>query len=396
MKRAFTLVELLVVIAIIGILIALLLPAVQAAREAARRMQCTNHLKQISLAFQVFHDANKRFPNGFADPKWDGYRAQDGGYLYHTECYSALLSILPQIEQNALYDRVVGYCEDAASMANAGASQLLIPIQFVGDMQINGELTPFASKISPFLCPSDGNGNIVRNEPAHGSYHLSFGDFWDVEDYGAQRGMYHCGFAGGGRGNWTTIAMEDVFDGTSNTALLSEVCMSMNERDTSIKGGLAPVVRTSRPSDCAAWRGNSGQLANPSGGTVTPEGVKGWGWANAHGAATAVNFVLPPNSPSCASGNLRYVMGEYGGDFPVQQFRDPLISASSNHTGGVNVALVDGSVHFVSDTIDAGNPNFLPGEDQNWDRNWWEWRKESTYGIWGALGTIRGKESVSL
>ncbi len=96
-RRGFTLVELLVVIAIIGILIALLLPAVQAAREAARRSQCTDHLKQIGLALQNYHDANRSFPTmtvfgGGATPQ----------PAYH---HTWLTAILPFLEQQALYER---------------------------------------------------------------------------------------------------------------------------------------------------------------------------------------------------------------------------------------------------------------------------------------------------
>lgn len=107
-KRGFTLVELLVVIAIIGILIALLLPAVQAAREAARRSQCTNNLKQLGLALHNFHDVNNRLPASshdpiFLDPTYRDYRGERDKWSY-------LVLILPYIEQKALYDDLVQNC----------------------------------------------------------------------------------------------------------------------------------------------------------------------------------------------------------------------------------------------------------------------------------------------
>ena len=104
-KRGFTLVELLVVIAIIGILIGLLLPAVQAAREAARRMQCTNNLKQIGLALQNYHDTNGTFPPMRTSPSHDGMWAAWG-------CVSFYVPLYPFIEQSAsswrISDAVIG------------------------------------------------------------------------------------------------------------------------------------------------------------------------------------------------------------------------------------------------------------------------------------------------
>ena len=102
-RRGFTLVELLVVIAIIGILIALLLPAVQQAREAARRMECTNKLKQLALATHNFHDTYNRFPCAFKDPLFlkPGTTNNFGG---GRDRWSWLVTLLPQIEQTAVWD----------------------------------------------------------------------------------------------------------------------------------------------------------------------------------------------------------------------------------------------------------------------------------------------------
>ena len=107
-KRGFTLVELLVVIAIIGILIGLLLPAVQAAREAARRMQCTNNLKQIGLALQNYHDTNGTFPPMRTSPSKDGMWAAWG-------CVSFYVPLYPFMEQSARYQAVMAEGDESHS-----------------------------------------------------------------------------------------------------------------------------------------------------------------------------------------------------------------------------------------------------------------------------------------
>jgi len=101
-RRGFTLVELLVVIAIIGVLVALLLPAVQAAREAARRMSCSNNLKQIGLALHNYHDSFKRFPPAGINYGWCQSPANDGRKLFNS---NGLMMLLPFVEQNALYNQ---------------------------------------------------------------------------------------------------------------------------------------------------------------------------------------------------------------------------------------------------------------------------------------------------
>ena len=106
-KNAFTLVELLVVIAIIGILVGLLLPAVQAAREAARRMQCTNNLKQMGLALHNYHDANRRFPAGGNWKTPAGVVAGRGNRPLRGNGWAWTTAILPYIEQSSVYNQLV-------------------------------------------------------------------------------------------------------------------------------------------------------------------------------------------------------------------------------------------------------------------------------------------------
>ena len=128
-RRAFTLVELLVVIAIIGILIALLLPAVQAAREAARRSQCSNNLKQLGLALHNYHDTFKAQPPRQGGPLWSG------GSLTNPPRHSAFVNLLPFIEQDARYSQIM------TSQLNAWSG---------------GADSGYVGEIAPFICPSDG------------------------------------------------------------------------------------------------------------------------------------------------------------------------------------------------------------------------------------------------
>ena len=129
-KQGFTLVELLVVIAIIGILVGLLLPAVQAAREAARRMQCSNNLKQHGLALHNYESTYKRFPIGFTDTAATNAMLKDGGWSW-------MCAILPYIEQNSLY------------------STIDIKLHPFGPGSNAANIAACAVPLSAFRCPSD-------------------------------------------------------------------------------------------------------------------------------------------------------------------------------------------------------------------------------------------------
>ena len=207
----FTLVELLVVIAIIGILVALLLPAVQAAREAARRMQCGNNLKQIGLGMQNYHDTYKSFPPGRMGCDGSGPGTCTGGPAIIRAGTSGFVAFLPFVEQSPLYDQA--NFENGWIWPTAGGTTWLTP----GNTTVVQERPPF------LVCPSDISQKFVANNPATGvsaataSYALCAGD------------------QGGGIGTnvkYTNtgmflyrevVRMADVIDGTNSTFLAGEV-----------------------------------------------------------------------------------------------------------------------------------------------------------------------------
>ncbi len=298
-SRGFTLVELLVVIAIIGILIALLLPAVQAAREAARRSQCTNNLKQIGLALHNYHDTYQAFPPGslrFIIP---------GVNSWSTQHISWEVRILPYLEQQAVYDQVD--FEGLQSWNYAPGNTLR------------------NTNLACYRCPSDYSDARVESSWAPTNYvGCSGSDTGHGYTTSDRRGMFR-------DINSTTARpprMADITDGTSNTMAVSEC--KINE----------PWV-----CDCTSacdWSqcqlGTDGTVL--TGNTSNSQG-RGHSWYRAYGGNSWLyNTVLPPNdrltsNHECYNGSGT---GAYG--------------ARSRHPGGVNVTLGDASVRFVSETID--------------------------------------------
>lgn len=378
LRSAFTLVELLVVIAIIGILVGLLLPAVQAAREAARRMQCSNNVKQIALAGQNFHSTYNRFPSGTNDPLWvKGYqRVGTNSRIDCVDVYSFRVSLLPFIEQAPMYDRITGYCSAAASTDpytwNQSDGSANIPLPWSGGIRMyDGQMNPFAYQISGYICPSDGNASQGENtdRPGYANYVGNRGDAWVGDYWRESRGMFGPGDAGK-----TNIA--SVTDGTSNTIFVSETLTGHDGTDTGLKSGIATsvTVRNTPPAQCLATRGPGNML------TGSTSNGKGRRWSDTRNYYGVFFTILAPNSPSCGTE------------------REALISATSNHTGGVNVGMCDGSVRFISDSVNAGDPTkflgegmpgFVPSDPH-------QYTGPSTYGVWGALGTRSGGEVAQL
>lgn len=377
-SSGFTLVELLVVIAIIGILIALLLPAVQAAREAARRSQCTNNLKQLALATHTFHDVYKRFPANGNDPIWIGPKCGDGNRVHGTDAYSWIVSILPQIEQNAIYQDVLARVMSAASSsAKMDDSWGKFWEPWRGDQVINGVHTPFSNVLSALVCPSDPGASAKNdNDSGRTSYLGCHGDYmigWDWGENRNGRGMFR-------RGDFGMITFATTADGTSNTTLISESCVSRPDGDRAVRSGVArvPAIHGGPASACAQTRGPNDML-----NTTNLNSRKGHRWADARTPYTTFSAALPPNAPSCTRDDW-----ENNGT--------SAITASSQHPGGVNVALTDGSVRFINQSIDCGDLTKKLGEQLgNTGEGHW-WKGPSTAGVWGAMATPQQGEAVSI
>ena len=333
-RRAFTLVELLVVIAIIGILIALLLPAVQAAREAARRAQCTNQLKQLGIALHNYHDTYKTFV-----PRKQGPSTSSGRL-------AGFVGLLPFIEQSAMYDQIKS---GDASNPPWG------PTPWSG-------WTPWDEAPKTLVCPSAGNENLTYAV----NYCFSVGDTIDNNN-GANtvRGLF---------GSRDGVRMAEITDGTSNTVAMSEHLIANFNMGGSASARVAEGTATglsglaTNPKQCLATA-NGDKYQDPS----IVKGRTGWRWTDGQVEKIGFATVLPPNSPSCIDGS------DPNGDGTTT-----VMSANSYHPGGVNVLRADGSVSFISETIDTGN---LAAASVS--------SGPSPYGLWGALGSKNGGEVIS-
>jgi len=388
-RRAFTLVELLVVITIIGILIALLLPAVQAAREAARRAQCVNNLKQAGLALHNYHTAYESFPylrcgtyNGSSDTS-------------NMDRLSGWISLLPYIEQNPLYLQIVN---GTGSTVGGFSTRAWGP-----DPVVRGSaFAPYYTQVTQLLCPSDDGGRRKQPlDPGRSNYAFCAGDNIGDVDYLVQypgnssivqptRGIF-------GWHSGTRIA--DIRDGTSNTIAMSERAICLDQMR--IKGGTATSINvqySTVPNTCTATAGVGGLYSTSSTAAVT-----GLNYAVGFAAYTGFNTVTAPNSPSCSqntSGALPHTPPTSATQSPATPSDNAggIYSASSYHPGGVNCLLGDGSVRFISDSIDTGSQS-IP-QTQAWAGISGQAavalmpNQPSRYGTWGALGTRAGGEQL--
>lgn len=349
-QRGFTLVELLVSIAIIGVLVGLLLPAVQAAREAARRMQCGNNLKQIGLGLHNYHSSFRQFP--FTSTSVQGSA---------TVCQSGLLSwltmILPQVEQGPLFESI-NFSFGLAGNCNLPSASSHRTVRIDAS---HPNAAAAATVVSLYICPSDSltqNADAGTAPPAPGSYAANIG--WPIGSSwpgSSNHVSQHNGFMGLNNPrtgvNWHVrdIRDRDFTDGLSNTAAVTERLMQTLTPTVTAWGWETYEIGPSTPQallsycggstnrfrDLDRWINYCSSVSVPDPTYSKPHG-RAWisGWTL---AANTYMHVFPPGGRNCHL---------YGGENTGEN----IVTASSRHPGGVHTLMGDGRVVFVSNSID--------------------------------------------
>lgn len=330
-RRAFTLIELLVVIGIIAMLLALLLPAVQQAREAARRSQCRNNLKQIVLALHNYEQLNRRFPPGSV------FCAEEASWSVHGR-------ILPFLDQGNSYsqihlDRL--WCD---------------PINLITGVQ--------KQFIPTYSCPSDPNaGTLFTADIDEGpvmptNYGYNFGS-WFVFDPKTGRGGDGCFFPN------SSVGVNAISDGMSNTLACAEVKSFQPFFYNTVNPGAVPPAL---PDELAQWAGAAVFQMGPD--LQQNTGHNEWCEGAVH--ETGFTTVFSPNTAvNYQHSDGRVYDIDYNSRYEGSSMTEPTyaaITARSYHAGSVHASLMDGSVRSVSNSISID--------------------------VWRALGTIQGNEVV--
>jgi prepilin-type N-terminal cleavage/methylation domain-containing protein/prepilin-type processing-associated H-X9-DG protein len=352
-RTAFTFVELMIVVAIMGILVALLLPAVQAAREAARRTQCTKNLQQIGLGLQSYHDAWNVFPFGQG--------GTDGGT--DVTCNMGELSgwvpLMPYVGESPLFNQInMPQTYDDFSFFRFG------PRPDVGAHQAVAKYRPWYTQTRVLLCASDPESRQVSGRPGQSSYRFSWGDvIAHTGQRRAPRGMF-------GRNSGVSVSM--ITDGTSQTIAIAERAIAPRGGQTQMSQYWAVATGVE-----GLEMGPGASLQFAGRGTLaatTTLDMSPMMWANGRLPFGGFTTVTAPKSPACLGPDGAVIDG-------LPRFDWGVVPPSSYHPGGINALLADGSVTFISETINFGNPNSAEATEG-----------PSPYGVWGALGTIQGEE----
>lgn len=337
-RLGFTMLELLVVIAVIGILIGMLLPVTRSVREAARRTQCMNNLRQIGLATLNYESSYMEFPSAIGIESLAG--------VGNSDQYSGFVALLPFIEQGDHYERItkgqtIEGVDDPACppLYGSGTAVWEIPMPV-------------------FACPSVA---VAEGGVAPIDFGFCIGD--RARNIASPKSL---------RGFFVTsepITFDDITDGSSNTILAGEIGSRKEDGQENDYAVNQPASILDDPSSCfGLTKGKLTDWQFVKGVQLSPIG-RGGHWADGRAGVALFSTILPPNSSSAAVNGSAGVDGIY--------------SASGPHLGTINVVLGDGSTHSMNKEIDAGDSSSpTPTEEEIAARN------PSPYGAWGRLGVI--------
>lgn len=342
----FRLRDLLAAILLIAVLLAVLVPLIQRAREESRRMSCASTLKNIGLAIHNYHSAYKQLPLAMGGSAGNGYRI------------SGLVGLVPFIGDQTLWDQLSGV---------ATGTGIRFPESVPSPTDV--DYAPWRTQLRYYQCPTDGN---VARDPnrdfGRTNYTFCIGDgvkgIHDPKSLNLVRGM---------SSPRVVTKFADVTDGLSNTIMAGEVANARGRRRRGQFVVDAPSAFVDRPIDCL-------QTLDPNSSTLYSEQWtlselgRGGNWADGAAGHSLFQTVLPPNGPSCAIN-------------PTPA--DGLFSAGSYHVGGCHVLMGDGAVQFINDVIDTGDLAAAPPAAVATDDGI---PIESPYGVWGALGTRNSTE----
>ena len=390
-----TLIEVLIVISIVGVLMALLMTAVQSAREAARRNSCSNQFRQLGLALHNYHSQFQMLPASMG-----GTTSDNADWLSTNRNYlGGLVALLPLVEQQSLYETIAGGYDDPDHGVRYP------PMGPVPWMETYG---PWLQTVSGFRCPSDPAG--ADSALAGSNYAFCVGDGVLLVNSGGRNEAGYFNTDGvsvasiptsllagikarigpdqpsiaslAGRTNRglfrarTNTRFERCIDGLSNTIAMGEITIDsgLGEVRSQALFFIGPETHLN-PNFCRQFIDPERPTHWLPGASSTyvsrPNEKRGLRWADGRLLYTSFQTILPPQSFSC---------------FSETDASQGIGTAASVHPGGVHVAMADGAVRFVTDSIDAGKPNSPPPVGSG----------RSPYGVWGALGTAASGESDSL